>query len=241
MISFQVDTVLLDIEGTTSSIAFVYDVMFAYIREHLHAFLEEHVDSDRVENAIAKMRSDLSDSNWCIRTLERPKRIEIVEQQVLSWMSEDKKSTGLKALQGTIWKEGFEDGTLRAHLFPEVAASLQRWHQQGLDLRIYSSGSIEAQKLFFGHTESGNLLPLFRAHYDTSIGNKRVSSSYSKIADDCLITPSRILFVSDVVAELEAAQEAGMKIVASCRPGNAELPGEYLGPRIESFDELAFG
>ncbi len=220
--------VLLDIEGTTSSIAFVYDVMFKYAREHLRAFLEERIDEEDVQSAVLQMRQDLNDPAWCSPKLDRSHRIDLIERCVREWMDADRKATGLKTLQGLIWQDGFASGQLRSHLFPDVVTALRRWKDLGLSLRIYSSGSIRAQQLFFGHTESGNLLELFEAHYDTTTGNKREKESYLRIAGEASLEPNQILFVSDLPAELDAASLAGMQVVASCRPGNAPLPMDSI-------------
>ncbi|MFO0923464.1 MAG: acireductone synthase [Pirellulales bacterium] len=234
----SIQCVLLDIEGTTSSIAFVYDIMFAYIREHLDAFLRDKIDSPELDAVIALMREDLQDASWCSPSIPTADRIALVASQVRQWMDEDRKLTGLKKLQGMIWKGGFETGQMRAHVFPDVLPNLLRWKDLGLEIRIYSSGSIQAQKLFFGHSESGNLLPYFISHYDTTIGNKRESASYQRIAADIGTEPNRVLFVSDVAAELDAAREAGMQAVACCRVGNAPLPSDYTGSQITSFDQI---
>ena len=240
MISLSARCVLLDIEGTTSSIAFVYDVMFAYVRKHLSSFLAMNWELEGVQQAVEQMAIDAgcSPSDWIHRSNSVQESCRRVEQHVLSLMDADQKSTGLKSLQGILWKNGFDDGSLRAHLFPEVPSALSRWTKSGLDVRIYSSGSIAAQKLFFGHTESGDLLPFFSGHYDTTIGSKKESESYRRIADDVGCPPESIVFVTDVLAELDSAHTAGMQVIASCRPGNVELPDDIPYHRIYSFDEL---
>ncbi len=240
VISLSAKCVLLDIEGTTSSIAFVYEVMFAYVRKHLHSFLVSNWDIEGVQKAIEQMAQDAQVplSNWVDSSIGALESLARVEQHVLSLMDADQKSTGLKALQGLLWKNGFDDGSLRAHLFPEVPSAIARWKKSGLDVRIYSSGSIAAQKLFFGHTESGSLLSNFSAHYDTTIGSKKESESYRKIAADIGCPTSEVVFVTDVLAEMDAASQAGMQVIASCRPGNVELPSDVQYQRVYSFDEL---
>lgn len=245
-----VQAILLDIEGTTSSIAFVYDVMFPFARQHVLEFLESNRQRPDVQEAIEQLAIDAGYANtqaWSVATASsdissnesnaQPSPSFLAEQ-TLSLMDSDSKSTGLKALQGLIWQSGFESGELRSHLFKDVLPSLERWSRQSKAIGIYSSGSIVAQKLFFGHTPQGDLRPYFVRHYDTTIGPKRDSASYARIAVDFGLAPDEILFLSDVAGELEAATAAGMLAIAVVRPGNAALPESYRGPRIESFEEL---
>ena len=138
-------------------------------------------------------------------------------------MDGDVKATGLKELQGLIWQEGYAAGRLTSHVYPDVPPALRRWAEQGLDLRIFSSGSVAAQKVFFAHTDAGDLLPLFHGHYDTTTGPKREAESYRRIAADMKLPTSAILFLSDVVQELDAAAEAGCERPWSVRPGNAPI------------------
>jgi enolase-phosphatase E1 len=235
----DIDAVLLDIEGTTSSIAFVYDIMFPYIRKHVSAFLRSHSQQDNVVSALRQMANDASlvdENDWRVhptKTFE-----DAVSEHVLGLMDRDSKTTGLKALQGLIWESGFQQGELRSHLFPDCFPALKRWKEQGKLLAIYSSGSVVAQKLFFGHTEFGDLLPYYSAHFDTTVGGKRESSSYATIAKQLGIAPAKILFLSDVAEELMAAKLAGMQAIAVVRPGNAPLPASFDGQRVHSFDEI---
>jgi enolase-phosphatase E1 len=140
-------------------------------------------------------------------------------------------------LQGLIWEQGFRDGALRSTLFDDVPAALQAWHAAGIDMRIYSSGSVHAQKLFFAHTEAGDLTPLFSGYYDTTIGSKREAASYTTIAADCQTTAESILFISDVVAELDAAHQAGLQTMLAIRPGNV-LPSKHDHRIIRSFRDI---
>lgn len=203
--------ILLDIEGTTSSISFVYDKMFPYIRNHLADFMNEHWNDPKVAEVVSILAEEAS-----VASLVR----QAAEREVIRLMDEDVKSTGLKQLQGLIWRSGFVAGELVAHVYEDVPIALSAWKNAGLDIRIYSSGSVEAQKLFFGHSQAGNLLPMFSGHYDTKIGAKRESASYQKIASEFAIPVANILFISDVVAELSAADQAGMQTRLSLRPGN---------------------
>lgn len=153
-------------------------------------------------------------------------------------MDADVKATGLKQLQGMIWENGFHSRELLAHVYEDVPPALVRWNAAGKDVRIYSSGSIQAQKLFFGHTSVGNLLPHFRGHYDTTIGSKREALSYSRISEAIGIAPNEILFVSDIVAELDAARTAGFQTRLAMRPGNAVQPAGHGHIEIRSFAEI---
>lgn len=237
--TFDGKAILLDIEGTTSSVSFVYDVMFPQVRRELSDFLERSWSSVDVQLACDQIAQDAGHDNviaWC--GTDAGVQRQQVQQEVVRLMDDDVKATGLKQLQGLIWRHGFESGELKAHVYPEVPACLQRWHEAGLDLRIYSSGSVQAQLLFFGHTEVGNLLPLFSGHYDTTVGGKKEPASYQKISENWNVVPSEILFVSDVVAELDAAKATGLQTRLCKRPGNAEVPVEHRHEEIDSFDQI---
>lgn len=198
----EIRAILTDIEGTTSSISFVRDVLFPYARKRLPAFIETHADTPEVQH-------------WLHEAAREADLIEVSRQEViemlLRWIDEDRKSTALKALQGMIWKEGYVDGRYRAHLYPEVAARLREWRADGLRLYVYSSGSVQAQQLFFGYSEAGDLTPLFAGYFDTETGSKRDVASYRRIAESIGEQPEHILFLSDIVDELDAARAAGMR------------------------------
>jgi enolase-phosphatase E1 len=153
-------------------------------------------------------------------------------------MDRDSKTTGLKALQGVVWESGFRSGALQAEVFADMVDALKRWRQAGVDLRIYSSGSILAQQLFFGHSTEGDLTSLFSKHYDTTSGSKKEAESYLTIAKDIGLPPEQIVFFTDVYAEIQAASQAGMQVVACLRPNNVPLPSDYAGLMIESFDSI---
>jgi enolase-phosphatase E1 len=153
-------------------------------------------------------------------------------------MRGDVKATGLKAMQGLVWKAGFESGELIAPIYEDVLPQLKLWQKHGIDIRIYSSGSVAAQKLFFGHTQHGDILAHFSGHYDTTIGSKKDSESYRKIAADIGVQPDEILFVSDLEGELEAARDAGVQVAAAIRPGNKPLSETANFPTITSFAEI---
>jgi enolase-phosphatase E1 len=190
--------ILLDIEGTTSSIAFVTDVLFPYARTHLRAFVAANVC--RVAPILTQVPGDP------VETL-------------LRWMDEDRKETPLKALQGMIWAEGYASGALQGHVYPDTPDALHRWQARGIPVRIYSSGSIEAQKLIFGHSVAGDLTPLISGYFDTTTGPKREAGSYVAIARATGLAVGDMLFVSDVQAEVDAARAAGMQALLIDRDG----------------------
>lgn len=232
--------VLLDIEGTTSAIAFVYDVMFPFARRELAAYLDHHwseVDCAAAAEQVAADAGHASLAAWAAKTGDDARSL--VQAEVQRLMDADIKATGLKQLQGLIWQAGFESGEMRAHLFDDVPAAIQTWRDLGVDVRIYSSGSVHAQKLFFGHSEAGDLLPHFTGHYDTTTGPKKEAASYTLIADDWGFAPEAILFLSDVVAELDAAHAAGMHTALVNRPGNQPVDQPHAHPCITSFEQVS--
>ncbi len=239
-INLNADVVLLDIEGTTSSIDFVHEVMFPYARKRVPEFVASNWGSSELDQCLELLAKDLGESSvesWLDGNDAKANQ-QIVIDAVVSMIDNDVKATGLKQLQGTIWKSGFHSGEMVAHLYDDTAPALKRWKDAGLDLRIYSSGSIAAQKLFFAHCVAGDLLHLFSAHYDTTTGPKKEAESYRKIVSDIGVDANRIVFVSDVPAELDAATETGMQAVLSIRPGNAKIEDLEKYQSIESFESL---
>lgn len=225
---------LLDIEGTTSSISFVHDVLFPYARERLPEFVALHRDQDEVRAVLEGAKTSLTERGWPAATED-----EIV-QGLLRYIDEDVKDTSLKALQGKIWVSGYMSGAYQAHMYPEVPAALRRWKAAGRRLSIYSSGSIGAQKLFFRYSVAGDLLPLLHTHFDTTTGPKKAAPSYAAILKDLERTAEQVLFLSDVPAELDAAAEVGLRTTQLVRPGTTA--GE-VHPTAADFDEVerAFG
>jgi enolase-phosphatase E1 len=230
--------ILLDIEGTTSSISFVHDIMFPFVLVRLDAFLESEFIREDVQatcNQIAMDAGHASLESWQQKHPEKSAS-ELVTEDVRRLMAGDVKATGLKALQGLIWANGFHSGQLKSHVYPDVIPAIEGWRASGIDVRIYSSGSIAAQKLFFGHVDGrGDCLHLFTGHFDTTSGGKKESASYTKIANEWGIPPQEILFISDIAGELDAAHHAGVQVIASVRPGNAPLPSPFPFKQITSF------
>lgn len=211
--------ILLDIEGTTTPIAFVHDVLFTYARQHVQDYLVQH--SNTLTDDIALLRDehtrDTSSGTQPPQLTDDPASI----ASYVHWLIDrDRKSTGLKSLQGKIWREGYTSGTLKAQVFDDVRPAFERWHNAALRISIFSSGSALAQQLLFAHTEVGDLTTFISDYFDTTVGAKGDAESYRRIANKMNFQPEEILFISDVVTELEAANEAGMKTRLSIRPGN---------------------
>ena len=243
IIELQAKCVLLDIEGTISDIRFVYDVMVPFAKKNMDRFLVENWESTMVRDAVRTVANDAKMTtieDWLGASWKSPlsDAVNTLSAHCQQMMASDSKATGLKLLQGMVWQSGFESGELRAELFPDVLPALEQWKANGLDLRIYSSGSVLAQRMFFKHTVLGDLSDLFSAHYDTTIGTKREVSSYERIAIESQYDPIEIIFVTDVYAELTAANQSGMQVVASVRPNNIALPAEFTGLAITSFSQL---
>jgi len=240
VIRFSGRGLLLDVEGTTSSIRFVYDVLFHYSRQQLESYLRSHWDTDALAETrelIAREAGAESFAAWTHDLPRQPAR-EQLHREVLRLIDRDAKTTGLKQLQGLIWQEGFEAGKLRAHVYPDVPPALRRWLDAGREIRIYSSGSVLAQRLFFGHTEVGDLNGFFCGHYDTTSGPKRAQESYARIAADWGLKPQEMLFLSDVVEELDAARTAGLKTGLVTRPENTPVADPHGHPAIRDFSEI---
>lgn len=219
----SVRAILLDIEGTTTPIAFVHDVLFSYARAHVREFLKSNFEADEVRADIALLREE--------HALDISNKPPLVDSEIdsiadyVEWLiTQDRKSTGLKSLQGKIWRQGYRDGSLKAQVFADVAPAFERWHAAGLSINIFSSGSVLAQQLLFAHTEAGDLTRFIDNYFDTNVGKKGEADSYRRISSALKIAPQEIVFISDVVNELDAATEAGMKTLLSLRPGNAPQP-----------------
>lgn len=208
-----VQFVLTDIEGTTSSISFVADELFPYFREHIRELLEMKNHPAVAEAfaetvSLAEMEDGLmlSTDEDILKTLHR-------------WSMEDRKITPLKTLQGILWEIGYKNGSLKGHVYPDVAPKLAQWKASGIQLGVFSSGSVAAQKLIFGYSVAGDLTPYFSAYFDTKTGGKRETRTYEIIASQLEVPAVEILFLSDVKEELEAAREAGFQTIQLVRPG----------------------
>ena len=229
----RIGAVLLDIEGTTTPIAFVHEVLFPYARTRLGAYLTAHGQDRDVEEVRRRLADEHAED---VRTGHEPPPLEL---PYLTWlMDRDRKSPGLKLLQGVIWEEGYQAGELRGQVYPDVPDAIRRWRAAGLDVAIYSSGSVLAQRRLFESTAAGDLTPLFTAFFDTTVGAKITASSYTRIAEALGRSPTEIVFVSDITRELAAARDAGLQVLLSLRPGNATQPDAATYEQIQSFDEI---
>jgi enolase-phosphatase E1 len=226
--------VLLDVEGTTTAISFVADVLFPFARERMRKALSAASEGGPLAAGVARLREEWeADERLRARFPDFGDGAEIA----LALMDEDRKSTGLKAIQGVLWEDGYRDGTLRAHVFDDVPEALRRWREAGLRVFVFSSGSVLAQRLLFAHTERGDLGSLFDGHFDTTTGPKREPAAYESIAAAIGEAPGEVLFLSDVVEELDAARKAGMRTGLLERPGNAPV-GDTDHPRHRSFASI---
>jgi enolase-phosphatase E1 len=197
----MIRAIVTDIEGTTSSIDFVHQSLFPYARQHMRTFLRAQAGNDEVQRQLAEVERQEN------RDLSLNEAADVLEQ----WIAEDRKYTPLKALQGMIWRQGYEAGELKGHVYPDTPEALRRWQAEGRKLYVYSSGSEEAQRLIFGYSDAGDLTPLFSGYFDTRIGGKREAASYRNILKQIGLPGEQVLFLSDIGEELDAAQAAGMK------------------------------
>ncbi|HET8881726.1 MAG TPA: acireductone synthase [Solimonas sp.] len=207
----MIKAIVTDIEGTTSSIDFVHDTLFPYAKRHLRRFLREQAGDDAVQQALDDVEAIVG------RDLSIDEAADVLEQ----WIAEDRKLTPLKTLQGLIWEIGYRRGELQGHVYADTPDALRRWHAQGCRLYVYSSGSVAAQKLIFGHTAYGDLTPLFSGYFDTHIGGKREAASYRAILGEIGLPGDAVLFLSDIGAELDAARQAGMQTCQLLRDDKA--------------------
>jgi enolase-phosphatase E1 len=232
--------VLVDIEGTTTPITFVYDVLFPYARRQVREFLKRRGREPEVrEDLEALRREHAADQQAADRPPPWPDSEYQVEGAVayVHWlMDRDRKSTGLKALQGRLWEEGFRGGVLRSDVYDDVPPAFRRWHGGGQGPWIFSSGSVLAQTLLFGHTRAGDLTPLIRGYFDTTTGPKKDAATYARIATTIAKPPAQLLFVSDVPAELDAARGASFQTAWCVRDGDPPAPSAHRV--IRTFDEL---
>ncbi|MDX1505654.1 MAG: acireductone synthase [Spongiibacter sp.] len=227
----MIKAIVTDIEGTTSSIDFVHEVLFPYSTAALPDYVRRHRGEKRVaallNDVAARAKLSVDDTEGQI-------------QQLLDWIAADKKITPLKSLQGLIWESGYRNGEFKAHVYADAVEQLKAWHQQGIELYVYSSGSIFAQKLFFGYSEGGDLRFLFNDYFDTTSGPKRDAASYRNIARSIDKPPQEILFLSDIVEELDAAQAANMHTVWVQREATGTaLVEQPPHVSVSSFNDIA--
>jgi enolase-phosphatase E1 len=222
---------LLDIEGTTTPISFVHDVLFPYAREHFKTYLEQH--SARIAADLERLREE---HEYDVQSGLLPPPL--VESYIYWLMDQDRKSPALKSLQGKIWEYGYHDGSLFATVFDDVPRAFARWIRNGQTVNIFSSGSVLAQQLLFRHTKAGDLTSCISHYFDTSVGKKTERSSYVRILEELQLSGTEVHFISDVVAELDAAADAGMKTSLCVRPGNQPQPATTRHEVIGSLAEI---
>jgi len=225
-----IEAVLLDIEGTTTPIAFVHEVLFPYSRARLAAWFEARWPADpQLREIVGALQREDND-------LQADAPIDVVVARLIDAIDRDRKSPALKMVQGLIWEEGYRSGELRSLVYDDVPPALRRWASGGIAAGIYSSGSVLAQKLLFANSNAGDLTPWLRWHFDTAVGAKIEAGSYRRIADALRLDPAAVLFVSDVTRELEAARDVGMKTVLCVRPPG--VPPASTVPVVHTFDEI---
>jgi enolase-phosphatase E1 len=231
--------ILLDIEGTTTPIAFVYDVLFPFARTRLSAYLEDSAHDAVVRDVLHLLRKEWEADAAARRDLPDWQEGEPGSATAyLEWlMDRAVKSPALKRLQGLIWEGGYRTGALHGEVFPDVPPAFARWREARVTIAIYSSGSVLAQRLLFGATREGDLTPFLTAFFDTGVGAKRWPDSYRRIAAELQLAAADLLFVSDTPAELDAARGAGCHVLLAERPGNRSVSYSEA-ESIRSFDQI---
>lgn len=222
----MIRAIVTDIEGTTSSLSFVKDILFPYARAHLPEFVRAHAQDAAVQAQLDAVRRETG------KSLD----LEAAIAQLLTWIDEDRKATPLKALQGMVWERGYRQGDFQGHVYEDSVRQLRAWKSMGLRLYIFSSGSVQAQKLLFAHTAAGDLTPLFSGYFDTAIGPKREHDAYQRIAQVIGLPAGEILFLSDIREELDAARAVGLQTGWLVRDGS--LPEQPAHPVVRDFDGL---
>ena len=223
--------ILTDVEGTTTSISFVHETLFPFAKANLKSFVAKNLNRTDVQEilnqtkvtALEEVQKDLNDVEAC--------------ELLLHWIKIDRKHSALKNLQGLIWEQGYASGEIKGHIYKDVPKALQTWKDKGLNLGVYSSGSVKAQHLIFEFSTEGNLRPYFSNHFDTAVGHKRETTSYLKIANILKIDPSDILFLSDIKEELDAARLANMETIQLVRQEDVILGNHKM---VHSFEEIVF-
>ena len=224
----MIKAIITDIEGTTTSLLFVKEVLFPYARTNLADYIHSHANDPLIKPLLEDIR----------KMVNAELTTEQIITQLIEWIDEDKKITPLKSLQGLIWETGYRRGDFKGHLYPDAAESLKAWKTQGIDLYIYSSGSVYAQKLLFAHTDYGDLTPLFSGYFDTHIGGKKEPESYCNIAGQISVPENQLLFLSDIKEELDAAKAVGYKTYWLIRNKAPDPQAEHR--QVSSFDQICF-
>jgi enolase-phosphatase E1 len=223
-----IKAIVCDIEGTTTSLSFVKDTLFPYTRQRMAGFIEEHYNDPAVAPLIDDVKNAMDQPHASLHE---------VAAQLIRWIDEDKKITPLKAIQGLIWESGYQQGDYHGHLYDDAYQRLKQWHDAGIGLYIFSSGSVYAQKLLFSHSRFGDLTPLFSGYFDTNIGAKQDADAYHAIADRIGRPASEIMFLSDIDRELDAAKAAGFRTVWLVRDGPFTASSRH--PQVGNFHDIA--
>jgi len=223
----MIRAILTDIEGTTSSLSFVKEVLFPYSRQHIGQFIADHAGD-------AEVARELEETS---RLAGKKLSLTEASDQLVEWIDLDRKVTPLKALQGMIWATGYRNGDFHGHIYEDAARQLQSWKTAGTSLYVFSSGSVAAQKLLFAHTPFGDLTSLFSGYFDTRVGAKQECASYTAIAEQIGLPAETILFLSDIDGELDADRQAGLQTIKLLREG--DLPAECVHKTVKTFDEIA--
>ncbi|WIL41344.1 acireductone synthase [Pantoea agglomerans] len=222
----MIRAIVTDIEGTTSDIRFVHNILFPYARQHLPDFVRNNAHQPEVAAALQSVREEADQPQADLNG---------VTDILLSFMDQDRKSTGLKALQGMIWRDGYVKGSFTGHLYPDVLPALRHWKAQGIELYVYSSGSVAAQKLLFGYSDEGDITGLFSGYFDTRVGAKREVAAYRAIAAEIGRPAAQLLFLSDIHQELDAAAEAGWQTMQLLR---GEADDESRHRQVTDFTQI---
>ena len=230
----MIRAIVLDIEGTTCPVNFVSQTLFPFAQKNIKAALRQRSNNIEIDalvhEAITEWRSDLDLTSQTMlrQTRQKPPSTEEVEEYLQHLIRSDRKSTALKQLQGIIWEKGYSSGELRSPLFSDVRPQLDAWKRNGISLAVYSSGSIQAQKLLYAHTHEGDITDRFCHWFDTRTGHKLNQQSYKIIAQKLGVQSNQALFISDHPGECDAAQQSGMNTVFCIREGNPHQdPGNH--------------
>lgn len=223
----MIKAIVTDIEGTTSDIRFVHQVLFPYARARMADFVRATAHDAEVMVLLNDVRAEMG----------RPRAsLDEVIAELLRWIDEDRKATPLKALQGMIWRHGYVNGDFKGHIYEDAVRCLQHWHGSGIRLYVYSSGSVAAQQLLFGYSEAGDLTPLFSGYFDTKIGAKREVGAYQSIVRELALPADEILFLSDIHQELDAAEAAGIQ---TCQLIRGEPDPASHHQQVARFDDIS--
>ncbi|KZN46590.1 acireductone synthase [Pseudoalteromonas luteoviolacea] len=223
----MIKAILTDIEGTITRISFVKDVLFPYAAEHLPAFVRQNESDVLVKALLDAVRHEIA---------QPTANIDIVIVSLLAWIRDDLKVRPLKQLQGLIWKTGYQQGDFTGHIYPDAYQYLQQQHQAGTALYVYSSGSVKAQQLLFAHSDYGDIRSLFTGYFDTTVGHKKSVSSYQNIVNQIPFEPHEVLFLSDIIEELDAAKHAGLQTLQLWRDNQAQNQNHPFITSFEQFD-----